>query len=180
MAARFARLELRGILDRPELAKEVLNRQAKDMALELADFGAERMREYVKQRGTAFSAAAQAAGVNRGPGRIRTGNMYDSIDSRAEGGKVKTLAAFGWIKNFQQYFMYQETGFRNRFLATYDSRGRLVTRNNEPIVRMNPFGGYKNTPGMFALRDARADVESKLPSLAKKYRTRITKEINGK
>jgi hypothetical protein len=180
MVAKFARVELRGLLERPGLAKEVLGRRAKEMALELAEFGAERMRDYVRQRGTTFSAAAQAAGINRGPGRIRTGNMYDSIGARSEGGKVKTLAAFGWIRNFEQYFIYQETGFRNRFLASYDSGGRLVTRNNQPVVRMNPYGGYKNTPGMFALRDARADVESKLPSLTQKYRTRITKEINGK
>jgi hypothetical protein len=148
------------------------------MAAEAARFGEERMKEYIGQRGTAFSAAARQAGVNRGPGRIRTGNMYNSVTSRVESGSSRTLAAFGWLRNFEEYFQYQETGFRNRFIAMYSSSGRLLTQGSRPLVRMNPFGGYKNTPGMFALRDARADVESQLPKLATKYRTRITKRMN--
>jgi hypothetical protein len=178
--SKFARVEIRGILARPNLAKEILERNAKAMAEELAKFGAERMREYVRTRGTAFSEVAQSAGINMGPGRMRTGKMYESINYRVESGGSKTIAAFGWIQNFEQYFLYQELGFRNKFIAAYTPTGRLIVRDGGPIIRRNPFGGYKNTKGMFALRDARADTESRIPALAKKYRGKITREINGR
>jgi hypothetical protein len=177
--ARFGRVEVRGVLSKPGVMKQILLDEAALMAGELADFGAERMREYIKQRGTAFSAAAASAGVNRGPGRIRTGNMYNSVASRVESGGSKTLAAFGWLTNFEEYFQYQETGFRNRFIAMYTPGGRLLTQGSKPIVRRNPFGGYKNTPGMFALRDSRADVENQVPKAAQKYRSRITRKMNS-
>lgn len=179
--AKFARVDIgRQLSRRGNEVKSILMEESRLMAEESAKFGAERMREYIRQRGTAFSSAAQQAGVNRGPGRIRTGNMYNSVDFRVESGSSRVLAAFGWIRNFEDYFIYQETGFRNRFIAMYTPNGRLLTQGSRPIVRRNPFGGYKNTPGMFALRDARADVEQQLPRLQKKYRTRITKRANKK
>ena len=175
----FARVDIRGILQKPGVVKEILLQESKLRAGELAEFGAERMREYIKQRGTAFSAAAAAAGVNRGPGRIRTGNMYDSVSSRVEAGGKRTLASFGWLGNFEQYFQYQETGFRNKFIASYTGSGSLRVVGGQPIIQRNPFGGYKKTPGMFALRDARADVENRVPKAAQKYRSRITRKMTS-
>jgi hypothetical protein len=95
--------------------------------------------------------------------------MYDSVKSRVEAGKLQVRAAFGWIENFKDYFRYQELGFRNRFIANYTSAGRLIVEGGRPSVRKNPFGGYKNTKGMFALRDARKTVENELPRFTKKY-----------
>lgn len=176
---RSAKIEVRGILQKPGVVKEILLEESKLMAGELAEFGAERMREYIKQRGTAFSAAAAAAGVNKGPGRIRTGNMYDSVTSRVEAGGKKTLAAFGWLRNFEKYFEYQEGGFKNKFIASYTGSGSLRVVGGQPIIIRNPFGGYKKTPGMFALRDSRADVENQIPKAAQKYRSRITRKMNS-
>jgi hypothetical protein len=176
--ARFARVDIGGILQRPNVANQIVLEEARLMAEEVGQFGAERMRQYIKDRGTRFSAAAAAAGVNRGPGRIRTGNMYNSVDSRVESGTAKVSSAFGWIRNFEQYFEYQETGFRNKFIAAYTASGNLRVVNGGPIIRRNPFGGYKNTPGMFALRDSRADVQAEMPRLLKKYKARITRRIN--
>ena len=178
MARQYARIDVSELLKRGNQAKRVIEEEARNMAGELAEFGEERMKEYIRERGTPFSDAAKQAGVNRGPGRIRTGNMYNSVSSRVESGSSKTLAAFGWLKNFEDYFGYQETGFRNKFIAMYSPGGKLLTQGSSPIVRRNPFGGYKNTPGMFALRDARADVENETPKVAKKYRSRITRRIN--
>lgn len=184
----FARVNVTGILQRPGAIKNIIDEEARLMAEEVAKFGAERMKEYIKQRGTSFSRAAQAAGINKGPGRIRTGNMYNSVDYRVEAGGSRVSGAFGWIRNFEQYFEYQEMGFRNIFIASYagsslrvagSNAGRFI-RAGGPIVRKNPFGGYKNTPGMFALRDARADVQNEIPRLAQKYRSRITRKLNGK
>jgi hypothetical protein len=176
--AKFGRIEIRGILKRPGVVKEILVEEATLMAGELADFGAERMREYIRERGTSFSAAAASAGINRGPGRIRTGNMYNSVSSRVESGGKRTLASFGWIKNFEEYFGYQESGFRNFFIASYTGSGKLRVVGGQPVIRRNPFGGYKNTRGMFALRDARADVENQVPKATQKYRSRITRKMN--
>lgn len=184
----FARVNVGGILQRPGAAKNIIDEEARLMAEELARFGSERMKEYIQQRGTAFSRAAQAAGINKGPGRIRTGNMYNSVDYRVEAGGSRVSAAFGWIRNFEQYFEYQELGFKNIFIASYagstprvagSNAGRFIKAGG-PIVRKNPYGGYKNTPGMFALRDARADAQNEIPRLAQKYRSRITRKLNGK
>lgn len=186
--AKFARINVSGILQRPGAAAKIIEEESRLMAEEVGRFGSERMKEYIRDRGTAFSRAAQAAGINKGPGRIRTGKMYDSVDYRVEGGTSRVSSAFGWIRNFEQYFEYQELGFRNIFIASYagsslrvagSNAGRFI-RAGGPIVRKNPYGGYKNTPGMFALRDARADVQNEMPRIAKKYRTRITRRLNGR
>lgn len=178
--AQFSRIDITGILQKPGAAAKIIEEETMLMAEELAKFGSERMRQYIRERGTAFSAAAAAAGVNRGPGRIRTGNMYNSVDYRVEAGQVKTSAAFGWIRNFENYFVYQELGFRNIYIASYTGSGKLRVAGGQPVVRKNPYGGFKNTRGMFALRDARADAQAEVPRLTKKYKARITRRLNKK
>jgi hypothetical protein len=182
--AQFITINISGLERKLASAKEIIKEESKLMAGELAEFGANRMREYIKQRGTAFSAAAAAAGVNKGPGRIRTGKMYDSVDARvslagSNASGTRVSAEFGWIRNFEEYFEYQETGFKNKFIAAYTGAGRLRVVNGGPIIMRNPFGGYKNTKGMFALRDSGIDAESELPRLTKKYKSRITRRINN-
>jgi uncharacterized protein (DUF169 family) len=181
--ARFITINISGLERKLASAKEIIKQESKLMAEELAEFGAERMREYIKQRGTKFSAAAAAAGLNKGPGRIRTGKMYDSVDARvslvgSNASGTRVSAEFGWIRNFEEYFEYQETGFKNNFIAAYTGSGRLRIVNGGPVIMRNPFGGYKNTKGMFALRDSGADAESQLPRLTTKYKSRITRRIN--
>ena len=70
------------------------------------------------------------------------------------------------------------SGFKNKFIAAYTGSGRLRIVNGGPVIMRNPFGGYKNTKGMFALRDSGADAESQLPRLTTKYKSRITRRIN--
>lgn len=178
-----ARINVTGLQRKLAGAQKIIQQESALMAEELAKFGADRMREYIKQRGTAFSAAAAAAGINRGPGRIRTGKMYESVDHRvtsigSNASATRVSAEFGWIRNFEEYFEYQETGFRNIFIASYTGSGKLRVVGGKPVIAKNPFGGYKNTKGMFALRDSRADAEAELPKLTKKYRSRITRKIN--
>jgi len=183
--SQFVRVNLGGILSNPNASRKIVEEENRNLAEELAKFGSERMKEYIRTRGTAFSAAARAAGINKGPGRIRTGNMYNSVDYRVEAGPNRVSAAFGWIRNFEDYFGYQETGFRNIWIASYTGSGKLrrgpdTPFSNGPIVRRNPYGGYKKTPGMFALRDARADAQAELPKLSRKYKARITRRLNSK
>ena len=181
--AQSVRVNISGLERKLASAKRIIKEESILMADELAKFGADRMREYIKQRGTKFSAAAASAGINRGPGRIRSGNMYNSVDHRvtsigSNASTSRVSAEFGWIRNFEQYFEYQELGFRNFFIAAYSGSGKLRVVNGQPVISRNPFGGYKNTKGMFALRDSRADAEAEVPRLTKKYRSRITRKIN--
>lgn len=177
---KFSRIDITGILQKPEIAKKIVEEETRLMAEELAKFGSEKMRQYIKERGTSFSAAAASAGINRGPGRIRTGNMFNSVDYRVESGPTKTSAAFGWIRNFENYFVYQELGFKNIYIASYTGSGKLRVVGGQPVVRKNPYGGSKNTKGMFALRDARADAQAEVPRLTKKYKAKITRRLNKK
>ncbi|HMA77831.1 MAG TPA: hypothetical protein VKP88_01670, partial [Candidatus Paceibacterota bacterium] len=77
-----------------------------------------------------------------------------------EGGNQRKTAAFGWIRNFEDYFLLQEEGFYHpRASEVGGSSGRRV-------------------PGMFALRDARRYVVKEvLPKLVKKYERRIARGI---
>lgn len=178
--AKFSKVDVSGVLKKSNASKDVLREETILMAEEVAKFGSERMKEYIEQRGTPFSKAAQSAGINMGPGRKRTGNMYDSVDYRVETGDVKISAAFGWLRNFEKYFSFQESGFKNIYIASYTGSGKLRVGGGQPIVRKNPFGGFKNTPGMFALRDARADTAAEVPKIAKKYKDRITRRAKKK
>jgi hypothetical protein len=180
MVARFARVDISKQLGLLKNAGKIAREEAVNLAREVGVIGANEMKSQILASGTEFSQAARQAGINRGPGRFRTGNMYKSVDFRVEAGERGARSAFGWINNFEEYFIYQEQGFRNRFLAAYDSRGGLRVKSGGPIVRMNPFGGYKNTPGMFALRDARASVERELPALTKKYQAKIARRSRSK
>jgi len=117
---------------------------------QMARFGSDKMRELILQRGTDFSAEAYSEGINKQQGRYRTGKMYDDVQWRAEVGPKKIYASFGWIYNFQDYYAYQETGFRNRGGWARPLQG------NAPFIRTN---GWKWTEGMFALFDARQYVK---------------------
>ena len=161
-----------------EQAPEIFDEEYKKMAEELAKLGELEMKSNISASGTAFSQKARQAGINKGPGRYRTGKMYNSVRSRVEGKKV-IQAAFGWLSGFEEYFGYQETGFRNRFIANYTGSGNLVVVNGQPSVRRNPFGGYKNTRGMFALRDAIKSVQEEEPRLRRKYEGIIKRRIGS-
>lgn len=169
MADAFVRINISGALSKLKNIEQIVMEEAAKMAEEVAEFGEQEMKTNILASGTAFSQKARQAGINQRSGRYRTGEMYNSVKSRVEAGRVQVRAAFGWIENFKDYFRYQELGFKNRFLANYTSTGRLIVQDGRPSVRLNPFGGYKNTKGMFALRDARRTVENELPRFTKKY-----------
>lgn len=157
---------------------KVVLEESKLMAQEVAELGENEMKAIILTSGTEFSDRARQAGLNKGPGRFRTGKMYNSVKSSVQTSGNEVNARFGWIDQIRKYFIYQETGFRNKWLASYTGSGNLRIVNGAPAVFRNPYGGYKNTPGMFALRDSAKSVERELPRFLKKYRTRITKRIN--
>jgi len=176
--AKFARIDITPLVRKLKDAERIVEEESSNMAEEVGLLGQTDMKVNILASGTPFSNKARQVGLNKGPGRFRTGEMYNSVEYRVEGGGTNVRAVFGWIRNYKKYFTYQEEGFKNRFLADYTSGGRLILRNGRPSVRVNSYGGHKNTKGMFALRDARKYVQEQLPRLRKKYNQRITRRAS--
>ena len=176
--AQFVRTDINKMFKKFEIAEDFVLQEAENMAEEVGELGELEMKTNILASGTRFSQAARNAGINQGAGRYRTGNMYKSVEHRVESGGNRVTAAFGWIRNFEKYFIYQELGFKNIFIASYTGSGQLRVVGNQPVVRKNPFGGSKKTKGMFALRDATQSVLRELPRIARKYNARLSRKIN--
>jgi len=172
------KLDVSDLLRRTERAEKIVKEESMAMAEEIANFGENEMKAIILTSGTPFSDAARRAGINKGPGRFRTGRMYNSVKSRVSVSGNNVSAEYGWLGQVRKYFLYQELGFKNKFIASYSGSGVLRVQGGSPVVRRNPNGGYKNTPGMFALRDSQKSIEKELPKFLKKYRSRITRRIN--
>jgi hypothetical protein len=178
--ARFSRIDITKALAKLQLSESAMREESVKLAGELAQLGEFEMKANILTSGTRFSDAARAAGINSGPGRYRTGAMYNAVQSRVEAGDKTVSAAFGWIRNFQEYFLYQELGFRNLFIASYTGSGQLRVVGGQPVVRRNPYGGFKRTPGMFAFRDAVAEVQRQRPKFVARYLKNISRRVNKK
>ena len=176
MRTQYARVELGGLIDLLFEIDSVAYEEAEIMLEKAASIGEKNMKRLIETRGTPFSSRAKSEGINKGPGRIRTGLMYDSVKSRVEVGPKRVNAAFGWIDRFEDYFSYQETGFTNLWYAIKLKSGKVFQKNGKVQV------GKRKTPiwtnGMFALWDSRLKVQSHLPKLAEDAAMRIVKRIN--
>lgn len=139
-----------------------------------------------QENATAFSIDAQVAGINRGPGRIRTGAMYDSIDywdtSFGSGETGSRLSiAFGYRNapmandGRAPYALYQDEGFFNKWVW----RRPLLT--NKPFYdRDGVTGNWHNTEGIFAMRDAAYYVRNFIrPKVASAASQAIARRMRG-
>lgn len=142
-------------------------RVMEELVLEAAQEGAKKMKEFVETRGTeeqwtkplrAKENPARGSYKDYSyPGRVNTGNMRDLIRARVQRGPKQVQAAFGWLDPFSpedRYIEAQENGFTK--------------------------GGFrpdKTVRGMFARRDARLYVQTKvLPRLVRKYTKRLLRD----
>jgi len=82
--------------------------------------GASVMREIISNQGTnkdwgsSWPSRAQGRKSSSGIGRIDTGEMLKSVDSKiVQSGKGRTVGEFGWLNNQEEYFIYQDKGFRH-------------------------------------------------------------------
>lgn len=75
---------------------------AEDVVEYISDTAADRMREIVLDGGI-----NQTADLNK---RIKSGDMYDSIDSTQSAGRNRAKSNFGFIKNAPSYTKFQERG----------------------------------------------------------------------
>lgn len=155
----FARVDVTDAIKGFQNVGRAVEQANEELQIELARAGRDKMKEFIETRGTGetWTRRRRAKGLQgrlrRGsyPGRVNTGNMRDSVTVRFEGQGSRKAAAFGWIRNFEDYFGYQENGFYHVYA------GRRVR-------------------GMFALRDARRHVvTSVLPKLIRKYERRIAR-----
>ena len=163
---KFSRVDVTGVLNFVEGTKQAITAAKQDLQIEAAKAGAEKMKEFINERGTGATwetalrakESPQRGSLRTGssPGRVNTGNMRDSVGFRFESGPERTISSFGWIsanQSDEEYFLAQEYGFSA--------------------------GGFRkdiSVPGMFALRDARLYVAQQLlPRLATKYAKRIAR-----
>jgi hypothetical protein len=178
---KFSRVDVTNILNFVEGTKKAVTAAKQDLQIEAAKAGAEKMKEFINERGTGkdpWGYERESDGVfirtpmraKESPrigslrsgstgGRVNTGNMRDSVDFRFESGPERTISSFGWINSKVgrgedgEYFLAQEYGFQ-----------------------AGGFRAPQNVVGMFALRDARLYVSQQLlPRLAKKYAKRIAR-----
>lgn len=66
--------------------------------------GADLMEAYIATRGTVKSGKR---------GRIETGKMYGSVDSEVFKRGTTLVGRWGWLTEWEDYFLYQENGFKN-------------------------------------------------------------------
>ena len=178
MASASARIDISSALRKLNGAEAIIREEAIKMSAEIAMFGEDEMKSNILASGTPFSQKARQAGINQGPGRFRTGKMYNAVKSRVFSGGKTVRAAFGWIDQVEDYFRYQETGFNNKFFASYTPGGNLRVEGGQPVIRPADF--RRTTKGMFALRDARLTVEQELPRFTRKYEGIISRRIRAR
>jgi hypothetical protein len=168
--SRYARVEIGGNFN--NLMQYLDGGLRQDVAKEMEKIAldsAEVMRNKIRTSGTDFSDDARTHGLNSGPGRVRTGRMLDDVSVRTESFTKKTYINFGWVRRFQKYYSYQETGFRN-----YWARGDLLNGGKPDYM-----GDWIWTPGMFALFDARAYADRKVKALYPKILKMIRQSKGG-
>lgn len=175
--SRYARVDYTNAVQALGMIEDTAYDEAWQMMQKAVQIGEENMKRLIRERGTQFSARAQSEGINRGPGRIRTGRMYEAVSSRIEIGTKKVFASFGWIKDFEPYFSYQETGFRNLWYAMKTKSGKIFQKNGRVGV------GMRKTPiwtqGMFALWDSRIKVKTNMQRLTEEATDKIYRRIAG-
>lgn len=85
----------------PDTVMERLEPAIKEASRE----GARLMREYINSRGTGYRGHR---------GRVESGKMLEQVSNTAERvDSTRLQARWGWIKDRERYFLYQENGFRS-------------------------------------------------------------------
>lgn len=84
---------------------EELNREARNALKDAAQSGEQITKNHIETRGTEKSGKR---------GRVETGKMRDSVESRVtKDTRREAEAAFGWLDEQQAYFLFQELGTRS-------------------------------------------------------------------
>jgi hypothetical protein len=165
MGRKVNRVNVSPFLENPNRAISEISQEVEDFTIEAAKFGEERIKHYIMTKGTnrTWGTAERpnrwwSAKTNRyrtfsTQARYDSGDMYNAVGTTIQAGPKESRAGFGWTRQNEDYFQYQDGGF-------------------------NHYKTGQRVEGMFALRDSRRDVVNELPKLAKKYAKRISKRIS--
>lgn len=162
-------------MDAAEASMTIASAEAVD---ELGQIGADEMRKVIRESESSFSSTKLQYGL--GPaGRIRTGAMLRSVASRLRRGTSQIIVEVGYLRNYQDYFGYQDQGFLNVWkIVGYNPNLGYPTAPNAPNgFLFEKYSGSK-TEGIFALREARQRMLDEAPRVMRKAEGRITRRIN--
>lgn len=81
-----------------------------DALVDAVEYGYSEMKKTVETSGTGYVGKGARATPE---GRIDTGLMIDSIDRDLNKSGTTISGEFGWLDRQENYFLYQENGFRN-------------------------------------------------------------------
>jgi hypothetical protein len=121
--------------------------ETKVMLTEIGEASKEEMQRIIRESVSPWGKFRMSEGLGgKGAGRYDTGLMHDSVTYVTEQAKDRVSVRVGWVRNFEDYFGYQEGGFKNWYTL-----GGFF--NNRPWFRRMP--APVDQEGIFALRDSR-------------------------
>jgi hypothetical protein len=136
----------------------VMGSEAESTIDNIAKIGEDSMRSTILSSGTDWSAFRAANGYGS-TGRVLTGQMLSSISSRIRNGTKQFLIEVGFIKGPREdYYKYQEYGIKKnkwRFVGFGMGSSGPNASDGMHFAPSNP----KPIQGMFALRDAKLDMQ---------------------
>jgi hypothetical protein len=189
--AKTSSVSITRFIQRMDRLEAFASEEAFDALDEIGRRATDFMRNRIEGSGTAFSARAQADGLNKGPGRVRTGAMIDGVNYRETsrgGGETGSRLSieFGYFNTPPSrkypnvsYVAMQEKGFEQHWKWFGDTNSGRVGRSGIPWGLR--YTGFRyRTAGTFALRDAREYVQNIVrPIVAREASKKIAQRMRG-
>jgi len=144
---------------------------------DLGKVGVEEMQKKIERTSSKSSRSGLKAllGFNAG-GRIRTGDMYRSVAYRPRGRGKLYQVEVGYLRNFKDYFKYQETGFTQvwKYLFPW-AKATGATAPNAPAGHLFKKVAPTKVAGIFAMRDARDKMNEAIEPIIRRAARRMDK-----
>lgn len=149
--ARWRMTNSKGFVGKATAYSETLSTTGAQLVVESAAIGAETMQQVIESSGTGWDGRLGPA-----EGRVDSGQMLRDVsyDKQARHGvsrrtgRTSRYARFGWIKNYQDYYGYQNEGFTNLSKSEKNRNITWVTGSGGWTEGMN---AYEN--GLYAARE---------------------------
>jgi hypothetical protein len=197
--AKTSSVSITRFIKRVDRLEAFVSDEAFDALDEIGRRATDFMRNRIESRGTSFSARAQRDGLNRGPGRVRTGAMIDGIDYRETsrgGGETGSRLSiqFGYFNTPPSrgypnvsYVTMQEEGFAQHWKWYGDTNSGTYPAvsfgsfSRSGVPRGLKYVGYRyRTEGTFAFRDAKEYVINIVrPIVAGEASKKIAQRMRG-
>jgi len=177
MAQKTVRVDTDGVFTIVRLLEKELSVELAEAMDELGKVGEKEMRRIITNTPSHFSDTKRQYGI--GPaGRIRTGAMLRSVGSRLRGGVKDLWVEVGYLRNYQDYFGYQDQGFMNVWkLVGFNPMLGKPTAPNAPDGFLFDRVPGRKTQGIFALRDARQKMVDERIRVFDKAMGRLEKKM---